>query len=141
VSALQQLQCHVLDADLQREIMQSRVTLYGAEPEHVIRLLSQLHGAQLGGKVTVLSGNHKRDLRRYFVRTIKQQWHVTSREHVILKQLAIFELVGSKNSNRFVSLSQCKSRAPGACTVVLYLAGSINSRAQCNVTCSTSRCR
>lgn len=112
VDVLQQLQCHVLDADLQREITQSRVTLCSADPEHVIRLLSTLHGQQLGGKVTALSSDHKRDLRRYFVRA-SDQWHVTSREHVTLKQLAIFELVGAKNRDRFVSLAQYKSRAPG----------------------------
>ncbi len=112
VHVLQQLQCHVLDADLQREITQSRATLCSADPAHVMQLLATLHGTQLGGKVTALSSEHKRDLRRYFVRTIKQ-WHVTSREHVILKQLQIFELVGTKNSNRFVSLAQYKSRASG----------------------------
>jgi hypothetical protein len=141
VEVLQQLQCHVLDADLQREIAQSRVTLCSAEPEHVIALLSQLHGAQLGGKVTALSSDHKRDLRRYFVRTIKQ-WHLTSREHVILKQLAIFELVGSKNRNRFVSLSQCKSRAPGTSKSITIFSISrlITALVQSSVTCSTLHC-
>lgn len=136
VHVLRELQCHVLDADLQREIAQSRVTLCSAEPEHVIQLLWQLHGAQLGGKVTALSSEHKRDLRRYFVRTIKRQWHVTSQQHVILKQLAIFELVGAKNSERFVSLSQYTSRAPGTyhCLIrssQLTLACSAVSRARC----------
>lgn len=119
VHVLQQLQCHVLDADLQREITQSRVTLCSTDPWHVMQLLTALHGTQLGGKVTALNSEHKRDLRRYFVRTINQ-WHVTSREHVILKQLQIFELVGTKNRNRFVSLAQYKSRAPGTSSRAKY---------------------
>ena len=112
VQVLQQLQCHVLDADLQREIMQSRVTLCSAEPDHVMRLLSRLHGQQLGGKVTALSSEYKRDLRRYFARTIGQS-QVTAHERSTLRQLAIFELVGSKNRDKFVSLLWYKLRAPG----------------------------